>query len=76
MTNFVTGWSFCSDSWVGLTEIYDVPLSCPPAQPLQPKAHLPRQNSPDRGIAKIKVNSSLQADGTPRSIFIYDDLPC
>ena len=29
-----TGWGNHSDSWVGLTLIYDVPPSCPPAQPV------------------------------------------
>ena len=51
-----TEWGIHSDSWVGLTMIYDVPPSCPPAQPLLPISHQPMQNQAEGGPAKIKVS--------------------
>ena len=36
--------------------IWDVPPSCPGAQPVLPISHQPRQNQAERGTAKIKVN--------------------
>ena len=41
-----------------MTLIYDVPLSCPAAQPLLPTSHQPKQNQVEGGTAKIKVNPS------------------
>ena len=43
-------------TWVGLTLIWDVPPSCPAAQPVLPISHKPRQNQAEGGTAKIKVN--------------------
>ena len=36
--------------------IWDVPPSCPGAQPVLPISHQPRQNQAEGGTAKIKVN--------------------
>ena len=36
--------------------IWDVPPSCPGAQPVLPISHQPRQNKAERETAKIKVN--------------------
>ena len=46
-------------SWrtsVGLTWIWDVPPSCPSAQPFLPISHQPRQNRAEGETDKIKVN--------------------
>ena len=40
----------------GLTLIWDVPPSCPAAQPLLPNSHQPKQNWADNGTVKIQVN--------------------
>ena len=45
-------WSISSDSWAGLTLVYDVPPSCPAAQPLLPTAHQLKQNLAEGGTAK------------------------
>ena len=42
--------------WVLLTLIWDVPPSCPVAQPLLPNSHQPKQNWADSGTVKIQVN--------------------
>ena len=39
-----------------MTLIYDVPLSCPSAQPVLPTSHQPKQNQAEGETAKIKVN--------------------
>ena len=39
-----------------LTLIWDVPPSCPAAQPVLPISHQPWQNQAEGGTAKIKVN--------------------
>ena len=36
-------WSISSDSWAGLTLVYDVPPSCPAAWPVLPISHQPKQ---------------------------------
>ena len=51
-----TGWPISWRTWVGLTLIWDVPPSCPAAQPVLPISHQPRQNQAEVGTAKIKVN--------------------
>ena len=43
-------------SLVELTLIWDIPPSCPAAQPVLPISHQPRQNQAEGGTAKIKVN--------------------
>ena len=57
-------------SWqagVGLTLIWDVPPSCPAAQPVLPISHQPRQNQAKAETAKIKVkpNKVRQEMGHP-----------
>ena len=55
--NYVQGtWPISWRSLVGLTLIWDVPPPCPPAQPVLPISHQPRQNQAEGGTAKIKVN--------------------
>ena len=39
-----------------LTLIWDVPPSCPAAQPLLPNSHQPKQNRADSRRVKIEVN--------------------
>ena len=51
-----------SRTGIWLTYIWDVPLSCPTAQPLLPKSHLPKPNWADSGSAKIKVNPTKVRD--------------
>ena len=50
----VTGWGIWSDSWVGLTLIFDVPPSCPAAQPVLPISHQPKQNQAEGEQPKSK----------------------
>ena len=38
---------------VGLILIYDVPPTCPAAQPVQPTSHQPKQNQAEGGTAQI-----------------------
>ena len=58
-------------AWVGLTLIWDVPPSCPAAQPVLPISHQPRQNQAEGGTAKIKVNPTQvrQEMGHPVDFF-------
>ena len=51
-----TGWPISWRTWVGLTLIWEVPPSCPAAQPVLLISHQPRQNQAEGGKAKIKVN--------------------
>ena len=39
-----------------LTWFYDIPASCPAAEPLLPISHKSRQNQAEGGTAKIKAN--------------------
>ena len=56
LLNYNTGWPISCRTWVGLTLIWDVPPSCPAAQPVLPIFHQPRQNQAEGGTDKIKVN--------------------
>ena len=56
MCSISTGWPISWWTWVGLTLIWDVPLSCPPAQPLLLNSNQPKQNRADSGTVKIQVN--------------------
>ena len=56
MRNANTGWPISWQTWTGLTLIWDVPPSCPAAQPVLPISHQPRQSKAEGGTAKIKVN--------------------
>ena len=53
LTEVTTGWPIFSDSWVGLTLICVVPLSCLAVQPLLPTSHQPKQNQAEGGTARI-----------------------
>ena len=46
-----TGWPISCRTWVGLTLIWDVPPSCPTAQPLLSISYQPKQNQADGGTA-------------------------
>ena len=72
MYRVVKGWYICSESWVGMTLIFAVPLSCPAGQPLLPISHQPNQNQAEGGTPKIKVNPtqlSEQMDHPVHHIF-------
>ena len=49
-------WPISWRTLVVLTLIWDVPPPCPPAQPVLPISHQPRQNQAEGGTSKIKVN--------------------
>ena len=68
-----TGWFISSDSWVGLTLIYDVPLSCPAAQSFLPISHLPKQNQAEGGRAKIKVKPTQLSEQMDHSVQCLSD---
>ena len=57
-------YTISSDSWVGLTLIYDVPPTCPAAQPLLPTSHQPKQNQRN-SHNQSQPDPTIRADGTP-----------
>ena len=62
-------------SWrtsVGLTWIWDVPPSCPSAQPLLPTSHQPRQNQAEGGTAKIIVNPTQLSEQMPLPVVVLE----
>ena len=56
-------------TWVGVTLIWDVPPSCPAAQPALPVSHQPRQNQAEGGTAKIIVNPTQVRQEMGRPVF-------
>ena len=53
---FVTERPISCRAWVELTLIWDVPPSCPAAQPVLTISHQSGQNQAEGGTANIKVN--------------------
>ena len=67
-----TGWSISSVSlgWVDF-DLYNVPLSCPAAQPLLPISNQLKQNQTEGGTAKIKVNPTILSDLMPLPVLTW-----
>ena len=66
---YCTGWLVVTD--LGWSDFdWDVPPSCQVAQPILPKAYLPKLNRADNGMTKIIVNpTQIHDHQTPCNLF-------
>ena len=58
----ITGWPITSRTWVGSTLVCIFHSSWPPALPILPISHQPKQNQADSGTSHIKFNPTQVRD--------------